>query len=98
MTKWPDEKFSVISPCSAEGEYLQVWDSHSGDHPEHDQEHASDYRLRDGDEDGAELPKEAQDDHEESGRLQDQPASHLVMLITTVGEQSLGYSKATLKM
>lgn len=62
--------------------YLQVGDSHSSDHPEHDQEHASDYRLRDGDEHGTELPKESQQDHEEASRLEDQPASNLVAFIT----------------
>lgn len=67
--------------------YLQVWYSHSSNHPEHNQEHASDHGLRDDDENGTELPKYSQDDHEEAGRLQDQPASNLVPLITK-GNQS----------
>lgn len=67
--------------------YLQVGYPYSSHHPEHNQEHASDYRLRDGDEHRAEFPKEPQDDHEEASRLQDQSASNLVPLITT-GHQS----------
>lgn len=67
--------------------YLQVWYSHSSDHPEHNQEHAPDHWLRDGDEHGTELPKEPQDDHEEARRLQYQPAPDLVPLITR-GHQS----------
>lgn len=39
--------------------YLKVGDSHSCNHSKHDEEHASDDRVWDGDENGPELPNES---------------------------------------
>lgn len=57
--------------------YLQVGYSHSCDHSEHNEEHPSDDRLWNGNENGSEFSKDSQNQHENSSHLEDQSAAHL---------------------
>ena len=57
--------------------YLKVGYPHRRDHAKHNEEHASDDRVWDGDEDGPELSEDPQDDHEDPSRLEDKPAANL---------------------
>ena len=56
---------------------LQVGESNGGDETEHDHEEPADDRGGNGDEYGAELAEDAEDDHDEGGPLDHAPAANL---------------------
>ena len=51
--------------------YLEVGYSHSCNHSKHNQEHASDNRLWNGDENRSKLAEDSQDDHQDPRGLDD---------------------------
>lgn len=57
--------------------YLKVGYSHSCNHSKHNEEHPSDDRLWNGNENCSKFSKDSQNEHENSGHLEDQSAAHL---------------------
>lgn len=57
--------------------YLKVGYSHSCNHSKHNKEHPSDDRLWNGDENCSKFSKDSQNEHENSGHLEDHSAAHL---------------------
>lgn len=57
--------------------YLQVGHSHCCDHSKHNEEHASNNRLWDGDKNCSKFSKYSQDDHQNASCLDDQSAANL---------------------
>ena len=57
--------------------YLEVRYPHCCDHSKHNEEHASNDRVWDGDKNCSKFPKDSQDDHQKAGRLEDQSAANL---------------------
>lgn len=57
--------------------HLQVGDSYCCNHSKHNEEHASDDRVRNGDEHGSKFSKHPQNDHQNPSCLEDESAANL---------------------